>query len=341
MEPTVARQMYRTIEPFHGFVYLVPEAEAEDEYAAFGLPGRMGSFASRSAPMGPVPAEVVIATFYNFSPALVRRAIPEAWARTTPADLLAARLRVVDRVLRRVLGDDVPAGSELAEALALARTAAAGCEPVGRPLFAGHASRPWPDEPHVALWHALSLVREYRGDGHIAALVAEGYSGCDAIATHVAAGDIPKASAASRAWTDEGWAASEASLRARGLMDGAGGLTEAGRASRRWVEDRTDALAMPAWEPWARRGAAACATSCAPGARRSSPGPSPRRCADRARVGTAAAAPRPLDLTRGGAACREPCRRRGGARRRRCRRAPASRSARGARRPGCRRRCRW
>ncbi len=260
MEPTVARQMYRTIEPFHGFVYLVPEAEAE--YAALGLQGRMGSFASRSAPMGPAPAEVVIATFYNFSPALVRRAIPEAWARTTPADLLAARLRVVDRVLRRVLGDDVLAGSELAEALALARTAAAGCEPVGRPLFAGHASRPWPDEPHVALWHALSLVREYRGDGHI-------------------------------------------------------------------------------WEPWARRGAAACATSCAPAARRSSPGPSPRRCADRARVGTAAAAPRPRDLTRGGAACREPCRRRGGARRRRCRRAPASRSARGARRPGCRRRCRW
>jgi hypothetical protein len=252
VEPTVARQMYRTIEPFHGFVYLVPEAE--EEYAALGVHGRMGYFASRSAPMGPVPAEVVIATFYNFSPALVRRAIPAAWALASPEALLVARLRVVDRVLRAVLGEEALAGPEVAEALELARMAAAGCEPVGRSLYAGHASLPWPDEPHLALWHALSLVREYRGDGHIAALVAEGYSGCDAIVTHVAAGDIPKAFAASRAWTDDEWAASEDSLRARGLMDESGALTDAGRASRQWVEDRTDALAMPAWEPLGEEG---------------------------------------------------------------------------------------
>lgn len=247
VDAVVARRMHRTLEAFHGFVYLVPEAD--EEYLAAGVTsGRMGYFASRSAPMGPVPAEVVIATFYNFSPALVRRSIPAAWSLVTPAELLAARLRVVDRVLRRVLGDEALAGPEVGEALSLAREAGEACQPVGRPLYAGHASLPWPEEGHLALWHAVTLLREYRGDGHIAALTAAGYSGCEAIVTHVASGELPRAFAASRAWTDDEWAAAEDGLRGRGLMDASGALTDAGRASRQWVEDRTDELAMAPWE---------------------------------------------------------------------------------------------
>jgi hypothetical protein len=247
MEPVVARQMWRTLEPFHGLVYLVPEAEAE--YTAVGLePGRMGYFASRSAPMGAVTAEVVIATFYNFQPDLVRRVIPRAWSLASLDDILAARLRVVDGALRRIVGPAALQSAEVEEAAGLARTAAAGCTAPGHPLYAGHASLPWPEEPHLSLWHGVTLVREFRGDGHVAALVAAGYSGCEALVTHVATGAIPADAATSRAWSDEEWRAAKDSLGGRGLLDGSGRLTDEGVAARQRVEDLTDELATPMWE---------------------------------------------------------------------------------------------
>lgn len=247
LESTLARKMWRTMEPFHGFVYFVDEAAAA--YADAGLaPGRMGYFASRSAPLGPVPAEVVIATFFNFHPGLVRGCIPEAWRLATPVRVLEARLSAVDASLRRILGDDV-AGPEMKEAAAIARAAAEACSPQGRPLFAGHTSLEWPDEPHLALWHAITLLREYRGDGHIACLVAEGVGGCQALVIHGATGDVPNAVLqSSRAWPDDEWAVAVDELRTRGWLDASGALTDAGRTSRRWVEDRTDVLAMPPWE---------------------------------------------------------------------------------------------
>jgi len=235
------------MEPFHGFVYFIDEAAAA--YAEAGLaPGRMGYFASRSAPMGPVPAEVVIATFFNFHPALVRACIPQAWGLATPARILDARLSAVDAGLRRILGDDA-GGAEMKEAAGIAKAAAEACRPEGRPLFAGHASLSWPDEPHLVLWHAITVLREYRGDGHIAALVAEGVGGCQALVIHGATGDVPNAVLqSSRAWPDDEWALAVDELRTRGWVDGAGGLTDAGRAHRQWVEDRTDALAMAPWQ---------------------------------------------------------------------------------------------
>src|SRR4051812_38467358 len=145
IDPVVARKTWRTLEPIHGFVYFSPDAEPA--YVAAGLkPGRMGYFASRSAPMGAVAAEVVIATFFNFHHGLVRSVIPEAWALSTPAAVLDARLQIADIGLRRMLGDGI-ASAELAEAATLARTAAeVACErPEGRPLFAGHVSLQWPD----------------------------------------------------------------------------------------------------------------------------------------------------------------------------------------------------
>ena len=247
LDSTLARKMWRTMEPYHGFVYFVDEGVAA--YAEAGLtPGRMGYFASRSAPMGPVPAEVVIATFFNFNPALVRGCIPEAWRLASPERVLQARTAAVDSALRRVLGDQI-GGPEMAEAAAIARAAADACQPHGRPLFAGHASLPWPDEPHLALWHAVTLLREYRGDGHIAALVAEGVGGCQALVIHGATGDVPNAVLqASRAWPDDEWAVAVQQVRDRGWLGDDGALTDAGRAHRQWVEDRTDALAMAPWE---------------------------------------------------------------------------------------------
>lgn len=251
MDPITARRTWRTLEPIHGMIYFSPEAA--DAFGALGLVDRMGYFGSRAAPMGRVGAEVVIATFYNFRPALVRASIPEAWNRAEPEQIIAARLDAADRALRRSLGDAIDS-AELAEAAGLARRAAeTACEHLeGRPLFAGHASLPWPSDAHLVLWHAQTLLREFRGDGHIAALVSAGLSGLDAAITHVATGEVPSAVlVATRAWPADEWDAGVDDLRTRGLL-AAGpdlALTDAGRAQRDWIEDATDAAAVAAYAP--------------------------------------------------------------------------------------------
>ena len=258
MDPTIARRTWRTLEPLHGMIYFSPEAAIA--FDALGLVGRMGYFGSRAAPMGAVNAEVVIATFYNFRPALVRASIPAAWERATPAQIIDARLHAADGALRRSL-PDVIGTAELAEAATLARRAAeTACEHVeGRPLFAGHAALPWPTDAHLVLWHAQTLLREYRGDGHIAALVTAGLSGLDAAITHVATGDVPGAVLVStRAWPAEEWDAGIDGLRSRGILEPTGdlALTDAGRAQRQWIEDATDAAAVAAYEPLGEDGCA-------------------------------------------------------------------------------------
>ena len=250
MDSVVARKTWRTLEPLHGFIYFAPEAEPA--YTRAGLkPGRMGYFASRSAPMGPVSAEVVIATFFNFHHGLVRSVIPEAWSLATPAAVLGARLEVADTGLRRMLGDEAITSAEMAEAAALARIAAeAACErPEGRPLFAGHVSLPWPDEPHLVLWHAQTLLREFRGDAHIAALTLLGLNGLDALICHAASGDVPAETLrTSRAYSEAEWAAGVEDLRARGVIEADGSFTDAGRTAREQVERMTDDLSLVAYE---------------------------------------------------------------------------------------------
>ncbi|WP_426571492.1 SCO6745 family protein [Aquihabitans sp. McL0605] len=255
MEPLVVRKMWGSLEAYHGMIYFAPSAI--EAYAALGITGRSGYFASRSAPMGAVPAEVVIATFFNFDPALVTRAMAGVWATTTPAALVQARLDAADATLRSVLGPDVLAGADMAEAAALARQAATDLPLHGRPLFAGHASLPWPDEHHLVLWHAISLLREFRGDGHLAALTMAGLDGCEALVTHAAAGDVPASILqSSRGWSDADWAAAGQRLADRGLVDaGTGAFTDEGRALRAEIEATTDRLAAA---PWQALGAEGC-----------------------------------------------------------------------------------
>ncbi len=249
LDPTVARKTWRTLEPVHGLIYFAPEAGVA--YEALGLPPAMGGyFASRAAPMGPVPAEVVIATFFNFFPPFVRETIPSAWSIATPAAILDARFSAASTALKARLGD-LAEGRDLEEAAVLARRAAESSVQwvEGRPLFAAHASLPWPDEPLLVLWHAQTLLREFRGDGHIAAMVAEGVDGVEALILHGATGDVPPAVLrSSRRWPADEWSVGEERLRARGWLDGEGGLTDEGRTHRQWVEDRTDALAAPAYD---------------------------------------------------------------------------------------------
>ena len=246
MDPQVAHKTSRSLEPYHGVIYFLPEAT--DAYAKLGVTGRDGYFASRSAPLGKVSAGVVIATFFNFNPSLIHRAIPSAWEQTTPEAMLDARLEAIDSGLRRLLGDVVNS-ADVARAAELARTAADACTIPGRPLYAGHATLPWPTEPHLVLWHAITLIREYRGDGHIACLVAEGLDAVEALITHAASGAVPRiALQSSRAWSDEEWDAGVARLAARGIVTDDGEFTPEGTALRQRIEDQTDVLGLPAWE---------------------------------------------------------------------------------------------
>jgi hypothetical protein len=249
LDPTIARKTWRTLEPIHGLIYFAPEAG--EAYEALGLPpGQAGYFASRAAAMGAVPAEVVIATFFNFQPAFVRESIPDAWSIASPAALVAARFAAAGRALRHVLGRAAD-GPDIEEAAVLARRAAESATqwPEGRPLFAAQASLAWPDDPLLVLWHAQNLLREFRGDGHIAAMTVEGVTGLQALILHAATGEVPATTLrSSRRWSATEWAEGEEQLRDRGWLASDGTLTDAGRVHRQWVEDRTDALAAPAYE---------------------------------------------------------------------------------------------
>ena len=246
MAPT-ARFLWQRLEPVHGLIYFVPEAD--QHYTALGLDaGMMGYFASRAAAMGQVPAEVVVATFYNFEPDRVRSLVPQAWQRTTAAAMWQARLAAADAALVRVFGRRL-AQPDIAEAADLLRSIIDACTPEGRPLFAGHLAQQWPAEPHLALWFAITLLREYRGDGHLAALTVEGVSGIEALVIHGATGAVPAAVLqATRGWSDEAWAAAVERLQQRGWVDG-NALTAAGQQHRNRVEQYTDELAAA---PWAR-----------------------------------------------------------------------------------------
>lgn len=247
-DPQIARRTWMTLEPIHGMVYFTPFGPPI--YESVGLEGRGQYFATRAAAFGRVSPEVVTSTFFNFAPALVRSAMTTVWDRVTPEEVLAARLRVVAASLRGA-APDLIANDATKRAAELATIAArSACERVdGKPLFAAHASLAWPTEPHLALWHAQTLLREYRGDLHIALLLTEGLSGLDALITHGATGVVPLAMLQQlRGWSEDEWHAGIDSLRSRGIITpGEVGLTEKGAALRQRLEDRTDELSADAW----------------------------------------------------------------------------------------------
>ncbi|WP_245718711.1 SCO6745 family protein [Micromonospora rhizosphaerae] len=247
MEPKMVRQMWQLIEPVHALLYYAPELT--EEAAALGLPTdeRWPSyFAWRSAPLGPAGPQLVTATYYSFSPRMVAEYVPAIWSTADPAKVLDARLSGVDRALRALLGDRVHS-PELAEAAALARRAAEAADVAGRPLAAANADLPWPDAPHLVLWQAATVLREHRGDGHVAALLTAGLDPTEALVSFAAVGAAPVEVFASRRWTEEEWAAARDRLATRGLVDAAGVATPEGHRLRDEVERRTDELAAAPW----------------------------------------------------------------------------------------------
>jgi hypothetical protein len=252
LDPKLVARAHRAVEPLHSHLYFAPELD--ERLRALGLkPGRMSYFAGRAAPMGAVGAGVVTATFYNFSPSLVAHMIPRAWTLASPEQVVAARFDAARASLTRLLGAEVIESAEVAQLAGLLREACDALTPEGRPLYAGHADLPWPGEPLLDLWHAASLLREHRGDGHTAALLHADLSGLEALITHTVTGRgfTETAAKATRGWSDDDWAGGIAALTERGLVDGAG-LTAAGKDLRSRIEAETDVLSA---DPWLALGA--------------------------------------------------------------------------------------
>ncbi len=240
-QPELARRFFDRFEPVHAVTYFAPEARA----ALDGLGYRgfwMGYFAARSAPLGMVPREVVTAIFYNFAPERVAKALPAAWEIAGPEAALHARQDSAIAALRRYgIGTD----ESVSVAAELAGRAARQAPLDGRPLFAANLTLPWPDDPLAALWHAATLLREQRGDAHVAVLAAAGVSGRESNVLHAAASGIPRDYIArARDYDESAWRHHEQRLAERGLLDGDGSLTAAGRELKDRIESATDTLAL-------------------------------------------------------------------------------------------------
>ncbi|MEW1637128.1 hypothetical protein AB0469_23990 [Streptomyces sp. NPDC093801] len=250
IDPHAARRCWHAaINPLHATSYFSPEIF--EELGALGITHRVAvNLASRSAAMGAVGPGTVTATFYNYRHDLVTRHLPAVWDTVTPEQVLAARLRAADRTLRRLLGPGTIASPELAEAADLAIRATEACTRHGRTLYAAHADLPVPEEPHLRLWHATTLLREHRGDGHLAALLLTGLDPLEALVSHTATGRgmTAKWVKSIRGWEQSDLDAAAGRLRARGVLDADGELTEAGHALRERLEAETDRLDAAPYE---------------------------------------------------------------------------------------------
>lgn len=222
----------------HGFIYFAPEAA--EEFTTLGLTGRQQYFAGRAAPFGPVGAGLVIATFFNFNPEIVRAAIPGAWEVADPGDVQAVRMRAAASVLARCCPDVDPA--DVGEATDLAGSMLTPLSYEGKPLAAANRDVAEPDDPWARLWQRITVLREWRGDVHVAALTAADLDAVEALILHAATGQVPRAAlATTREWSDAAWEAGVDRLSQRGLVDKDGEFTDEGRRFRAEIEHRTDA----------------------------------------------------------------------------------------------------
>lgn len=236
----LSREAWSDLEALHLVGYFAPEVT--DAYVGLGLDLRLSYFPGRAAAFGEAGPGLTVATFYVFAPWLVEAALPAAWETTTPDALVAARRSGTAAALERLLGRP-----DLGEALAIAREVCAGLSAPGRPLYAAHADLPWPEDDLAALWHAATLVREHRGDGHLSVLQV---AGIDPVEATVLGGLYSSSTSflrKTRGWSDEEYAAATARLRERGWLDADGGFTDEGRAARQRIEDDTDRLALEGW----------------------------------------------------------------------------------------------
>jgi Helix-turn-helix family len=251
---SAARAMWTMYEPVHDVTYFAPEALST--FTEAGLRGYWrGYFAGRAAPLGRARAAVVTASFFNFAPSFVARAVPGVWDLITPADAIAVREAGAAAALGRLLSGRE---AEAAKAADLLWRAVEDLDFAGRVLSAANAELPVSGEPLTRLWQATTLLREHRGDGHFAALAAAGLDGCEAVVLRCAKDmDISRELMQPvRGWTDEQWGGAAARLAERGWIGEDGAMTAAGRAAHDAAEAATDEAAA---RPWNRMGPAGLA----------------------------------------------------------------------------------
>jgi len=240
------RRMFELVEPIATITFSEVPNEA---FLALGMRNYWdGYFAGRAAPLGLAPAEVVHAVFYNFADGEVARHIPWVWGKTTPVEAIAVRERSSATALRQKIGElaDSPALVHVAD---LATRAAVSAPTEGRALYAGLRALEVPREPVARLWHAATLLREHRGDGHNAALLAHGIGGIEAhVLLALSLGMRAEEFGRIHHLPKTQLAAVVDGLRGRGLVDAAGGYTNAGREIRERIEALTDTLATPAYD---------------------------------------------------------------------------------------------
>jgi hypothetical protein len=232
-----ARRLRALVEPLAAAVYFAPEAQ--QRYAAVGLNYFEGYFCSRSAVLGAAPWRVVSGVFAAFKPAVVERAVIGGWQKSDPQTLLDARLAGARDQIVRMAGEPT---DDMVVAADLLLELTDGVDMSGRPLFAGLAGLPvpGPDDPAGRLWRAADLVREHRGDGHVAAWISHVDSAEVTVLSELWWGIEPGSYVWTRGWDGDEVAAASQRLTGRGLLDGDGDLTDAGRHLREQIEDATD-----------------------------------------------------------------------------------------------------
>ncbi|MEV7984594.1 hypothetical protein [Micromonospora sp. NPDC085948] len=237
--------MWAYFEPVHAVTYLHPRARAA--YEAVGLRGYWrGYFAGRAAPLGATEAAPVIAAFFTFSPPMVSRALPAVWRLATPPEALRARLTGAVQALAE-LTYELPE-SHLAEAADLLERAASAAQTAGRVLGAANAALPVGEYPLARLWQAATTLREHRGDGHVAALVAAGLDPVETLTGRVALDGSQPQYLLGRGWSEEQWHAARKRLTEGGWLTGDGAATDHARAGFQAIEDATDRAAAHPWQ---------------------------------------------------------------------------------------------
>ncbi|RLV54946.1 hypothetical protein D9V41_14100 [Aeromicrobium phragmitis] len=230
----MTREFWRAVETIHDVVYVAPDVT--QRFEELGLKGFwMGYVASRAAALGTPAPELVVATFHGFAPARIRRALPDAWQLADRDAIIALRLAIAREELAAAWPD-----TDVADTADRLRLMLDGVDWAGKPLAAAHAALPEPGDPVGLLWHGATVLREYRGDCHVAILTAAGLDGAAANVLAQAAGLVPAEQQHSRGWDDVAWERGRRSVQQRGWLDADGVITDAGRGAREQLEAATD-----------------------------------------------------------------------------------------------------
>jgi hypothetical protein len=234
----LTRRLAKAAEPLHSCAYYADEVK---RFTEFGFSGWWHAyFAYRAAPMGAVSAQEVTVAFYNFAPRMVKKAVPSCWEVMSPRNVRQQQIQIMEEALHRIFKDDVPdrRAGYAAEAL---RETLTGLETSGRPLYEAWGTESWPESVLLSLWHAATLLREYRFDGHNDALRQADISGLGCHLMMAADGrGTPTVIQTIRGWTPTEWQLEAEKLRSRGWITAEGLHTELGRSVRRDIELATD-----------------------------------------------------------------------------------------------------